>query len=99
MATIRRHRARVEERGVAARRLEGAVGVPEAVAHLEEADAGVLRPDLAVGIHVRNVGEFLAHAQLLVAQRALDRYFQRPEILGEREVLLGGRALGPETDE
>ena len=63
------------------------------------------RESLYIASHIGKIGgmtdaeaeallaELIAHAQFFIAQRALDRHLQRPEIRGELEVPLRGKVL------
>ena len=88
VAPDRRNRTRIEQRRQRRQPLERRVGVPQPVAQLEHALPQVLTPHLVFGIEVRNVGEFLAHAQLRVLAVQRDRGLERPKVLGKIEMLI-----------
>ena len=67
--------------------------MPQAVAHLEQAQAAVGLPDLAVGVEVGDVGKLGADAQFFALNGALNRAFQRAEMGGKPQVVVTAEVL------
>ena len=89
----RRHRAAIQHRGKAGGLLERTVGVPQSIPQLKEPQAIVLAPHLAIRCHVGDVGNLLAHPQLLPGHQRRHGALMRPEEPGKGQMLLNGQCL------
>ena len=89
VATLRRDADRAQQRVLGRRHLERAVGVPQPVADREQPPPVLARERLVVLVEVGDVGEGRRQARLVGgAQAGADRMLDRPQALGEGELLL-----------
>src|SRR5262249_25723156 len=83
-----RDRPCVKQRCPRRQPLERAIGVPQPVAQLEQAESAFLAPHLVVVIEVGNVGKFLAQTQQRILSINGDRGLERAEMPREVEMLI-----------